>query len=344
MNDAVPRFAQIKEYLSLQSRDPIHGVEAYARVQLADAAAIGNSPWSLDHNNVLLVSSALRNVQMNHFQTTWERDRFIWKTQDWYHNLLALQGDVWVVDAYQLLFARQIGVLKKLPFLPIDELDNRNKGDALVEGLAVGQVIWLFVQLIARGAGDGTPSQLEIVVLAFSVCTFITYILVWNKPQDVRTPVCVSAYRRPTMEEVIRFSVRGPTAIKWSRRRTWMPNHSIHYDASDNSTGPHMRSGMGSVIGALLFGCLHCAAWNFHFPTTAERLLWRIAAIITAGGPPCGVLVTRISEMAAKSKEKHFRSIQRRETWIQIIFVGPYLVARIYITVEIFRSLCFFGA
>ncbi|KAF6238126.1 hypothetical protein HO173_003760 [Letharia columbiana] len=54
MNDAVPRFAQIKEYLSLQSRDPIHGVEAYARVQLADAAAIGNSPWNLDHNNVLL--------------------------------------------------------------------------------------------------------------------------------------------------------------------------------------------------------------------------------------------------------------------------------------------------
>lgn len=151
INDAALKFAQVKEYLSLQSRDLIQGFEAYARIQLADAAAIGNSPWTLDHNNVLLVSSALRSVQMNHFQTTWERSRFIWNTRDCYHNLLALQGDGWVVDAYQLVFARQIGILKKLPSLPIEELDDRNKGDALVKDLAVGQVIWLFVQLIARG-------------------------------------------------------------------------------------------------------------------------------------------------------------------------------------------------
>ena len=339
MNNGASKFAQIQEYLSLQSRDPIHGVEAYARVQLADAAAIGNAPLILDHNNVLLVNSALRNVKMNHFQTAWERNRFIGKAEDWYHNLLVLQGDGWVVDAYQLLFARQIGILKELPSLPIDELDDRNKGDALVKGLAMGQVLWLFVQLIARGVGDRTPSQFEIVVLAFSICTLITYILLWNKPQDVRTPICVSAYRRPTMEEVIRFSIKGPTTIKWPRRRPWMPNHSIHYDTTSNK--PHIKTGVGSVVGALLFGCLHCAAWNFHFPTTTERLLWRIAAIITAGGPPCGVLVTIISELATKTNKNHLKSIRRRETWIQIVFVGPYLVCRIYITVEIFRSLCF---
>ena len=62
MNDAAPKFAQIKECLSLQSRDPIHGIEAYARVQLADTAAIGDSPWFLDHDIVLLVNSALWNV------------------------------------------------------------------------------------------------------------------------------------------------------------------------------------------------------------------------------------------------------------------------------------------
>ena len=111
---------------------------------------------------------------MNHLQTTSEIHRFIWNTRDCYHNLLALQGDRWVVDAYQLLFARQLGILKKLPSLPIDELDDQNKGDALVQFLAVGQVIWLFVQLIARGAQDRTPSQLEIVVLAFSIYTLIS--------------------------------------------------------------------------------------------------------------------------------------------------------------------------
>jgi hypothetical protein len=31
-------------------------------------------------------------------------------------------------------------------------------------------------------------SQLEISVLAFSVCAFITYLLFWGKPQSIMTP------------------------------------------------------------------------------------------------------------------------------------------------------------
>ena len=31
-----------------------------------------------------------------------------------------------------------------------------------------------------------------------------------------------------------------------------------------------------------VFGLLHCAAWNFHFPNPVERHLWRSSSIITS--------------------------------------------------------------
>jgi hypothetical protein len=32
----------------------------------------------------------------------------------------------------------------------------------------------------------------------------------------------------------------------------------------------------GTIIGGAVFGGVHCVAWNFQFPTTMERLLWRV--------------------------------------------------------------------
>ena len=334
--DLDPNLAQTKEYIRSQSLDKIRGVEAYVLTQLADAAAIGDSPWTLDPTHVFLVNLALRNIHMDHLRNGWEKNRCFQQTKNCYNNLLALQGDGWVVDAYQLLFAREVGIIKTLPILPKDGLDDRNKGDALVKGLAVGQVVWLFVQLVVRGTENRTPSQLEIVVLAFAICTFLIYIFQWNKPQDVRTPICTFASRSPTVEEIIRMSVRGPITTVWSRTRCWMPNQAIHYDGRH---GAFTKFSLGLIMGALIFGCLHCAAWNFHFPTPVERLLWRIAAILTAGTPLLGAAVTRAFELTSKNSDP--RSLRRREIWLQVLFIGPYLLARLYITGEIFRSLCF---
>ena len=35
----------------------------------------------------------------------------------------------------------------------------------------------------------------------------------------------------------------------------------------------------------LLLGGLHLIAWNFHFPTETEKILWRVASLVSAGGP-----------------------------------------------------------
>ena len=38
-------------------------------------------------------------------------------------------------------------------------------------------------------------------------------------------------------------------------------------------------------LSAILFGGLHCIAWNFHFPTHAEQIIWRTSSLFIATIP-----------------------------------------------------------
>lgn len=42
----------------------------------------------------------------------------------------------------------------------------------------------------------------------------------------------------------------------------------------------------------MVYGSVHLAAWNFEFPTHTERLMWRIACTIIAGGIPGALLIS----------------------------------------------------
>jgi hypothetical protein len=59
------------------------------------------------------------------------------------------------------------------------------------KGVALIIVTWLIIQVIERGAKGLPISQIEIAVLAFSACTFLTYILSWSKPQNVDIPIYI---------------------------------------------------------------------------------------------------------------------------------------------------------
>ena len=237
-----------------------------------------------------------------------------------------------------------MGIINRLPKASEDRVDDCNKSDFLVKGLAVGQVLWLFVQLVARAHKGIVPSQLEIVVLAFAVCTFAMYLLLWNKPQDVRAPMYVPASRYPSADEMSRLAIAGPDIFSRYRTRHWIPNNTSHCDGS-RGQGPHSRMAIAAVLGATIFGGLHCAAWNLQFPTPVERLLWRIAAVITAGVPPVAVatniLLSRLLHGSTERNTTYSRRPLLIVIWSMAVFVLPYGLARVFITVEIFRSLCF---
>jgi len=93
---------------------------------------------------------------------------------------------------------------------------------------------------------------------------------------------------------------------------------------------------VGAIVGGVVFGGIHCLAWNFDFPTAVERTLWRVCSAVTTGLPLLVVFPTT-----------HWIRLQNSGTTgsgitgplILIGFVLPYILCRLFILVEMFRTL-----
>ncbi|PHH90485.1 hypothetical protein CDD83_3518 [Cordyceps sp. RAO-2017] len=120
------------------------GLERRRRHSMLSAQAerwsAGALDWRVDETNAALVARALDTVDKRHFPDPWQLRRFLRGYADWCCNLCVLQGDAWVLDAHQLLLARELGIIDRLPALAPDELGDRNKGDALAKAAALGQM------------------------------------------------------------------------------------------------------------------------------------------------------------------------------------------------------------
>lgn len=247
----------------------------------------------------------------------------------------------------------------KIPNISKDHIQDKSKGDTFVKVKAIVQVGWMIIQTIVRGPRHLAVSQSEIAVLAYSACTIITYYLCIDKPQSVQVPTYILLNQEFGGKKL---SKRHQEAIRDCRPRSWfttslrlfryqssskeginvldpMPNDARYDDVNsliftEKSLLTHMDDGF--MIAGLIFGSLHCAAWNFTFPTHTEQLLWRICSIITAGTLPLYYGVLLLDIHLAWSR------IQRLPlALVEIILALGYLLARIFHMVEVFRSLFF---
>lgn len=84
--------------------------------------------------------------------------------------------------------ARELGIISEIPNISTSEIEDKRKSDSLVKFLAVIHAGWQIVQLIRRWSEGLPSSQIEVATVGFSLCAPCTYLLYWNKPQDVKTP------------------------------------------------------------------------------------------------------------------------------------------------------------
>ena len=87
-------------------------------------------------------------------------------------NLSRLTHPYWVLTALQLDF--MIPDIVDMLNIPVRHLELLNRGDILVKVLALVQIVYLIVQVIARKVAGLPSAQLEIGALAFSASGFIT--------------------------------------------------------------------------------------------------------------------------------------------------------------------------
>jgi hypothetical protein len=305
---------------------------------------LGQEIWSRDPVNQALVTQAMDTLSH-------ELVSFALRQQQ--RNLLALQGSVWILDAAQLNLARSLGLVQRLPMIHEQDLDDQNKGDALVKALAVVQSCWLIVQLLVRHLKHLPSSQLELVAGSYACCSIFPYLLYWFKPKDVLTPKYIAAARYPTIEEIIRVAREGPTTFFQYRRSYWMPNNGVHgvqcsknQSYSTELTYSRIIFMIGSAIGSVIFGGLHLFAWNFTFPTNIERLLWRIASLLFVSLSLLMIGITVVISTLRKNKAGGLREPRPHQKnsliGIQIIvmfFVVLYALIRLFIIAEVIRSL-----
>ena len=259
--------------------------------------------------------------------------------------------------ASDILRLRRAGVLERLPYVTIEEIKDKSKGDSFARAIAVIQIAWTMVQVIARAIRHLAISQLEIAVVAFSVCAIIIYGLNWKKPKGVEVPYVLLQYQREIPKQVLRVlqarrylegsiftGVADATGeafgVKALVDRIFGLTKSKELGSPiSNDAGPHFGSRRieGITIGSILFGALHIAAWNFIFPSRVEQITWWITSLYCTGVfftyilflllIFCGVLLFDMSE---------------RSLMIGIVLgISLYVLARLFLIVEIFRTLCF---
>ena len=300
--------------------------------------AIGKTEWELDRSNMLAIEKANGMVSQGHRK---EEGILDIPYTDWARNLTLLSGNQWVVDANQLLLARELGIIEKLPYMSQDSLDDHSNGDLVVKLLAFLQVSWMFIQLGVRLSRRLPTSQLEIFTLSFATCSSITCIMLINKPQDVRTSYTIRAVRHPSAEDLIYMANAGPLG-SGPKHSVWIPNDAARRDALRKMPGYVMS--VACLFALLLFGAIHCVAWNFEFPTALERLFWRLSSIVTGVAMPFAYLLDKILDPVWSKVfkiERQPRILELTESTLMVLIVVVFVLARLFIIVEVVRSLAF---
>lgn len=313
------------------------------QVNKDESCSMGLTGWKFYPKNRGLVQEAFefleRTEPINPRNTGDKRDRGF--------RLAVLLGNFWILDGNQSIYAKEADIISSMPKASLDNVEEGNRGGIIVKGLAVFQVVWLIAQISIRSYHGLPSAQLEILALAYAGSALLIYIVLWENPQDIRWTVLKDADRTPTSREISTLAAKGPShSFSPTRKMPWIPSHALHVCKVPFLIAPRLMLSVYAVVGALVFGGIHVLAWNFTFPTPIERLLWRICSCITAGLPSVTFLILLFKVDLEVRKESH-RRLSLLIVMVVLVMDSSaiiYGLARLFIMVEAFRSLCFLPA
>jgi len=95
------------------------------------------------------------------------------------------------LTANEMLHFRCAKGMARLPEITAAEISDKSKSNVFVKTVAVGQIIWVCAQVIARAAKGLSISQLELAVTAFSICAAITYVFLIQAVQVPCRPISI---------------------------------------------------------------------------------------------------------------------------------------------------------
>ena len=219
-----------------------------------------------------------------------------------------------------------------------EEIDDRSKADVLAKALTSAQALWTLIQVIARYSQGLVVSLFELTTVAYIVMAAISYALWWQKPYNISRLYIVE----PEL-------VQKPRGFKFNHR-DWeyakteneqseptTTNHGIinaKWNAFLKSDAPFSTTSLITpwfpFVG-IVFGGIHCIAWNYAFGSSIEAWLWRISSLLTASVPLLWVLT-------ADYIPSWLARVTRSEDFVMRLLFGLscilYISVRLYMIVE----------
>ncbi|KAH7151570.1 hypothetical protein DER46DRAFT_650608 [Fusarium sp. MPI-SDFR-AT-0072] len=186
--------------------------------------------------------------------------------------------------------------------IPEPEIKDLSKADVITKAFAIIQCTWLVVQSISRFAHRYAISQLELATLAFIFCAFVMHVFWWNKPFDVESRRIVTAIgpdiKVPANLSTLSmddFTVSDNALLRErvkdlsddSLAGILDPLTAIHFNTASASFKEYLPS-ISLYIASTTSLAIHLAAWNWDFPSSVVRTVWRwlnLSTLVTSFTP-----------------------------------------------------------
>ncbi|KAF8865198.1 hypothetical protein BDZ45DRAFT_668641 [Acephala macrosclerotiorum] len=217
-------------------------------------------------------------------------------------------GVTWPLDANQLHYLIAQGWIKK-PVLTTNiilkksDIDDRNKQNALVRAFSIAQILWFLVSCIARACQRLAVTTLELTTIGFIATTICVSMFWFHKPADVETQQTIEI--EASVLEL--HAGLDPTYFWYDTPLDFLSPERTYFGVAwyywmnllsaiqilptkrsrpimkrpDDAFLPVSRYGMIAIVAAGSFSWgANFLAWNFDFPSSIERHIWRASSTI----------------------------------------------------------------
>ncbi|KAM0720650.1 hypothetical protein Q7P37_004787 [Cladosporium fusiforme] len=153
-----------------------------------------------------------------------------------------------------------------------EEIKDLSKSDDFAKTLVMLQMIYFCANCLTRLIKGMPTTQLEMSVFGTAVCSLVSFVVLFRKPHSVKT-----------VKILMTFDGKMPQDIKKIFKNRYQ-THSKNGTIRNLGHRIDRRSRWDTFVAiglAIVLGAFHVAAWNFAFPSDADRWIWRVCSLLS---------------------------------------------------------------
>jgi hypothetical protein len=170
-------------------------------------------------------------------------------------------------------------------------------------------------------------SLLELNTFAHCISAFFIYLFWWHKPYDVTTHVYLDG-----------INLYGMDYDEYMRSRS--DNMAREMFSSIDWRWAGIFRPLTMVLTFLVYGAIHSLAWEYRFPTPAERIIWRCASVAAASSGLILLVTILRGSLYYGYWESTWKASARKFLHVVVYFLYfVAIAARSFLVFESFRAL-----